>query len=64
MTYLAAAIARRTEAEAAAAKQDWAEAARCYVWAKEQFMNAKMPDSAAEMTTRAADAIRRRDGKA
>ena len=64
MTHLAAATARRTEAEAAAAAQNWAEAARCYVWAAEQFAHIGYTESVAEMRARAADAIRRRDGRA
>lgn len=39
MTPIQAAQARRTEAEAAMAAGNYAEAARCYTWAAEQFEN-------------------------
>lgn len=37
MTNLQTANARRTEAEAAMAAGDYAEAARCFTWAAEQY---------------------------
>ena len=71
MTHLEAGNARRAEAEAAMASGNYAEAARCYVWAAEQFENSwyemhrhqgKSPD-ATMMRQSAAKAIRARNAE-
>jgi len=68
MTNLQAGNARRAEAEAAMAAGNYAEAARCYTWAAEQFekvwwemhRTTKSPD-AQGMRTEARKAIQLRD---
>ena len=68
ITNLEAANARRTEAEAAMLEKNYAEAARCYTWAAEQFekvwwemhRTTKSPD-AYNMRQEASRAIRLRD---
>lgn len=70
MTNLEAGNARRIEAIAAMNAGDFAEAARCYTWAAEQFekvwwemhRTVKSPD-AYNMRQEASKAIRLRDGK-
>jgi hypothetical protein len=68
MTNLQAGNARRAEAEAAMAAGNYAEAARCYTWAAEQFekvwwemhRTTKSPDAQA-MRAEARKAIQLRD---
>lgn len=68
MTNLQAGNARRAEAEAAMAKGNYAEAARCFTWAAEQFekvwwemhRTTKSPD-AQMMRNSARSAIQLRD---
>ena len=68
MTHLEAGNARRAEADAAMMAGDYAEAARCYTWAAEQFekvwweihRSTNSPD-AQGMRTAARKAIRLRD---
>jgi hypothetical protein len=71
MTRIEAANARRTEAEAAMAACDYAEAARCYTWAAEQHeaiwwemhRSTKCP-TAIKMRALSVQAIRLRDAVA
>jgi hypothetical protein len=64
-TFLTAAQAREIEAVKAMAERDYAEAARCYVWAKEAY--ARCPGFEAnfrEMESKAASAIYLRNKEA
>lgn len=61
MTNLEAARARETEAVAAVARNDHAEAARCFSWAEWQYLKAGDHAKVAEMREALVAACRRRN---